>query len=86
MDSATVAPIHGFIDAPFFADIDRRSMKSDLPLNRYLLEAAADACAVAALAITQQNLPVPTTSVVDLIAWSNPHTEKIAEGVWRQLT
>jgi hypothetical protein len=34
-------------DAPFFADIDRRSIKPDLSLNKFLLEAAARTAAYA---------------------------------------
>lgn len=80
MDDASPAPIHGYIDAPFFADIDRRSINPDLPLNRYLLEAAAEACASAALMIASSELSVSASSVVDLVAWSKPHIEKIIKG------
>lgn len=80
MDEKEVAPIAGYLDAPFFADIDRRSMKSDLPLNKYLLEAAAVAAAAGALAIVDEDLPVPARVIVDLIAWSPPHIQKIVAG------
>lgn len=80
MDETSVAPVHGYIDAPFFADIDRRSMKPELPLNRYLLDSAAEACAAAALMITQHNWPVPVASVVDLVTWAHPHVSKIVNG------
>ena len=80
MDSESPVPIHGYLNAPFFADIDRRSINHDLPLNRYLLEAAAEACAAAALKIIENKLAVDESSVVDLITWSQPHVEKILEG------
>lgn len=83
MDETSAAPIHGYVNGPFFADIDRRSMKPDLPLNRYLLEVAAEACAAATLLITRNNLSVPKESVVDLITWGPPHVKKIAEGFTR---
>jgi hypothetical protein len=83
MDETSVAPIHGYVDAPFFADIDRRSMNPNLPLNRYLLEAAAEACAAAALMITHHNWSVPEASVVDLITWAHPHVNKIVNGFAR---
>jgi anti-sigma regulatory factor (Ser/Thr protein kinase) len=80
MDEKATAPIAGYVDAPFFADIDRRSMKSDLPLNRYFLEAAAKTCAAAALAIVENNLSVSEKNVVDLVTWTPPHIGKIVDG------
>ena len=80
MDEISVSPIHGYINGPFFSEIDRRSMKPDLPLNRYLLEGAAEACAAAALMITRHNRSIPKESVVDLITWARPHVEKIISG------
>ena len=80
MDERATAPIMGYVDAPFFADIDRRSMNPDLPLNRYFLEAAAKTCATAALAIVENKLPLSEKSVVDLVTWTYPHIDKIVAG------
>jgi hypothetical protein len=77
MTENAIAPIAGHIDAPFFADIDRRSMKPDLPLNKYLLEAAAKTAALAANAIVDGAIDVPSSTVVDLSAWTAPHTPKL---------
>ena len=71
------SPMAGHIDAPFFADIDRRSIKPDLPLNRHLLEAAALVAAKAALAVVDENLPYPSTAVIDLATWLPPHQQKV---------
>lgn len=79
MDERTISPIAGHIDAPFFADIDRRSIKTELPLNKYLLEAAARAAAQAALVIVDSEVGLPETAVVDLAAWSAPHMSKVIE-------
>lgn len=79
MDESATSPIAGHIDAPFFADIDRRSIKPDLPLNRHLLEAAAVTAATAALAIVEGELPIPEAAVVDLACWTGPHLPKIVE-------
>ncbi|WP_127430589.1 sacsin N-terminal ATP-binding-like domain-containing protein [Rhizobium anhuiense] len=76
IESAT-SPLAGHIDAPFFADIDRRSMKPSLPLNKHLLEAAATACAIAATEIVDRSLELPPTAVVDLAAWMWPHIPKL---------
>uniref|UniRef100_UPI0040478728 sacsin N-terminal ATP-binding-like domain-containing protein n=1 Tax=Yoonia sp. TaxID=2212373 RepID=UPI0040478728 len=83
MDEKAVAPFHGYLDAPFFADIDRRSMHPDLPLNRHLLEAAADACAAAVLLITQNGLNISKSSIVDLITWAQPHVKKLTDAFKR---
>jgi hypothetical protein len=77
MDERSVAPIAGHIDAPFFADIDRRSIKPDLPLNKHLLDAAASTAAAAALAIVDDRLDLPSAAVVDLAAWSGHHAQRI---------
>lgn len=77
MTENATSPIAGHIDAPFFADIDRRSMKPDLPLNSYLLEAAATACAIAATEIVNRSLELPPTAVVDIAAWAPPHMPKL---------
>lgn len=79
MDNRAVSPMAGHIDAPFFADIDRRSIKPDLPLNKHLLEAAAQTAAQAALAIVDGGTKLPENSVIDLAAWSGAHMSKIVE-------
>jgi hypothetical protein len=76
MDERAVLPLAGHIDAPFFADIDRRSIKADLPLNKYLIEAAARTAAQAALAIVDRGLPLPENAVADLAAWSGTHSRR----------
>lgn len=70
MDDQAVSPMAGYIDAPFFADIDRRTIKPDLPLNQLLIEGAADTAAKASFAIVEQGLALPPTAVVDMAAWS----------------
>lgn len=77
MDEKAVSPMAGHIDAPFFADIDRRSIKPDLPLNKYLLQAAAVTAATTALTIVDDQLPLPENATIDLAAWSGPHMQRI---------
>lgn len=79
MDDRAISPMAGHIDAPFFADIDRRSIKPDLPLNKHLLEAAAKTAAQAALAIVDGGLAFPENVVIDLAAWSGTHMSKVIE-------
>ncbi len=77
MGDLATAPLAGYLDAPFFTDIDRTQAKLDLPLNSFLLTATAEACASAALHIVKNNLQVPPTAVFDLIAWASPFTPRI---------
>ncbi len=77
MDEHAVSPMAGHIDAPFFADIDRRTVKPDLPLNQLLIEAAANTAAKACLAIVDEGLGVPPSAVVDMAAWSESHIATI---------
>jgi hypothetical protein len=83
MDDHAVAPMAGHIDAPFFADIDRRTIKPDLPLNQLLIEAAADTAAKACLAIVGERLAVPPSAVVDMAAWSGTRTATIVTAFQR---
>jgi len=83
MDDRAVSPMAGYIDAPFFADIDRRSIKPDLPLNKHLLEAAATTAAQAAMAIVDGNLALPENAVIDLAAWSGTHMPKVVDAFVR---
>jgi hypothetical protein len=71
------APLIGYLDAPFFADIDRRDAALDLPLNETLMEAAAEASAAAALSIVKHGLPVTPQAVFDLFAWTGEHASKL---------
>ncbi len=50
MEEDAVAPLAGFVDAPFFTDIDRRNLKLNLPLNAHLMAAVAETCVAVSLA------------------------------------
>ena len=71
------SPLTGHIDAPFYADIDRRDAKFSLPLNKTLMEAAAETCVATALSIVKNNMPFPVQSVFDLFAWTGGQAEKL---------
>lgn len=77
MSERATAPLMGYLDAPFFADIDRRSTNLNLPLNETLLEAAAEACAASAIWIVEQQIDVPPHVVFDLVAWTGEHASKL---------
>ena len=74
MGDSAIAPLLGYLDAPFFTDIDRRDADFDLPLNETLMTAAAEACAHAALHIAGQGITqIPQRAVFDLVAWTGRH-------------
>ena len=89
MGGDAVAPLVGHLDAPFFAEIDRRNADFDLPLNAALMEAAAEACAHAALHIAgQADTSIPQRAVFDLVAWTGRHAGKLdaaLDGMGRSL-
>lgn len=75
------SPLLGHIDAPFFADIDRRNIELDLPLNNILMEAVAETCLSGALAVVNEQIDVPGRSVFDLIAWTGSAARKLDNAV-----
>ena len=78
MGDAAGAPLVGHLDAPFFAEIDRRDADFDLPLNATLLKAAAEASAHAALHLAREpGAQLPQRAVFDLVAWTGKHAGKL---------
>ncbi|MDD9718668.1 DUF3883 domain-containing protein [Dinoroseobacter sp. PD6] len=81
MGSEAGSPLLGHIDAPFFADIDRRNTDLELPLNSHLMDAVAEACVSGALAVVREQLDIPGRSVFDLIAWTGGDARKLDAAV-----
>lgn len=81
MGEEAACPFVGYLDAPFFADIDRRDADLDLPLNQTLMEAAAETCAAAALSIVERDIAVPAPAVFDLFAWTGDQARKFDEAL-----
>ena len=77
MEKTAGSPLKGYLDAPFFTEIDRRNADFDLPLNEILMKAAAEACAATALFVSKHDKNIPRSAVVDLIAWTGEHGEKL---------
>lgn len=77
MGEEAVSPLKGYLDAPFFTDIDRRGANFELPLNETLMETAAEACVAAALSIVKHGRDVPQRVVFDLVAWIGEHARKL---------
>ena len=77
MGEESEAPLLGYLDAPFFADIDRRNADFELPLNKTLIKTAAEACAAAALFVAKHRADIPQKAVFDLFAWTGEHAKKL---------
>ena len=77
MGDEAASPLIGYLNAPFFADINRRNADLDLPLNNTLMEAVAETCSAAALSIVKQDTRVPQRAVFDLVAWTGDQAEKL---------
>lgn len=77
MSADSVSPFRGHLDAPFYTSINRERARIDLPLNRYLLNVAAEVCAEAALALKSKP-DLPPRCVVDFAAWTPAESTRLA--------
>ena len=81
MGEEAISPLMGYLDAPFFTDIDRRDANFDLPLNETLMRAAAEACVAAAMSIVEHNNNMPQRVVFDLVTWTGGHARKLDDAL-----
>ncbi|MFE1189901.1 sacsin N-terminal ATP-binding-like domain-containing protein [[Kitasatospora] papulosa] len=72
MGEQIAAPLGGFVHAPFFAELNRRSFNAWVPWNDLLLNTVAESCARAVLAATDGRAPIPSGPLVDLMCWQTP--------------
>lgn len=63
------APVRGYVHAPFFAEMNRRSFNEAVPWNSLLLDTVAELCARAVLAAADGRAPIPPGALVDLMCW-----------------
>lgn len=77
------SPFIGYLDAPFFTNIDRRNANLNIPLNQMLTEAAAEACAAATLSIVEHDISIPAQAqvVFDLFSWTGEHAKKLDDAL-----
>lgn len=67
------APMAAFVNAPFFAQLDRRSLSPSIPLNDLLLTEVARLCARAAAGA----FGLPDGIVLDLACWARPELARL---------
>ncbi|MBT2898884.1 sacsin N-terminal ATP-binding-like domain-containing protein [Streptomyces sp. McG3] len=72
MGEQIATPLRGFVHAPFFAELNRRSFNEVVPWNDLLLDTVAETCARAVLARTDGRAPIPSGALVDLMCWQSP--------------
>ena len=74
------APFDGYLDAPFYASIDRLKLQQGVDLNEFLLKHCRD-LAVEAGPVIRQHL-VPSTAkraMIDMIFWHGPGRDEIRD-------
>ncbi|WP_344648734.1 sacsin N-terminal ATP-binding-like domain-containing protein [Cryptosporangium japonicum] len=76
MGEAAQAPMPAFVNAPFFARLDRRSLSSAIPLNDLLLTEVARLCA---RAVSDAPGPsgLPGEVSLDLICWTSTELPRL---------
>jgi len=67
----------GHLNAPFYAQIDRRGLNRDLILNSHLLDAGARACRLAAKTIALRNERDLAGAGIDFFAWEPAEAHRL---------
>ena len=75
MDKAA-APFPGHLNAPFVTDLGRRSLDESIPVNAFLLKAAATTAARVAVVLHRNQLH--SDAVLDALSWDDKHTGLLA--------
>src|SRR3954454_19789980 len=77
MEREAGAPFHGHLHAPFSTKLARTTVSNMVPLNRTLLDVAAEAAATAALAFANDAERLTEPALVDLVAWDVAHRDRL---------
>lgn len=67
MSTETPCPVNGYVNAPFFSHVSRRTFAADVPWNSLLLDEVAAACARAAVLADEGRVELPGNALVDLL-------------------
>ena len=87
MGSDAAAPLDGYLDAPFYASIDRLKLQQGVDLNAFLLRHCRELAVEAGLAIRTSVVPAEAKrAVVDMTFWHGAGRVEIREAMtWRSL-
>jgi hypothetical protein len=69
------SPFSGYINANFYTTMDRRSLISDVTLNKYFIEKSADLCCLMIKFLIQKNWRESQSAVVNLLCWQSPYRD-----------
>lgn len=82
MGSDAVAPLDGYLDAPFYASIDRLKLQQGVDLNTFLLRHCRELAIEAGLAIRASVAPAEAKrAVVDMTFWHGADRAEIREAM-----
>ncbi|OEJ58760.1 hypothetical protein BGM19_12905 [Streptomyces agglomeratus] len=79
MGHQIASPLNGFVNAPFFAELNRRSFNEAMPWNDLLLDTLATACARAVLLAGEGRLQLPAGALADLMCWNSSGLARLEE-------
>lgn len=79
MSATTECPVDGYVNAPFFAHVSRRSLAVETPWNQLLLDEVATACARAAVLVDEGRVRLPGGAVIDLVCRNGAELERLQE-------
>lgn len=74
------APLAAHVNAPFVTRVARDHLDRDIPLNRLLLDVAAQVCAAASATLADQRLVWARPVIADLIAWNADEITRLQGG------
>ncbi|MFB7760556.1 ATP-binding protein [Streptomyces xiamenensis] len=77
MGAQLACPVRGFLNAPFHTDVSRRTMAEATQWNDLLLDAAAVACARAAVLVDEGCFTIPAGALVDLMCWEDDQMRRL---------
>ena len=80
MGAEVSAPLAAHVNAPFVTRVARDHLDRNIPLNRVLLDVAAQVCAAAAASLASQRLVWARPLIVDLIAWTPDEITRLRGG------
>jgi len=76
MGVGAAAPLAAYVHAPFFARLDRQTLKPGVPLNRLLLDQVAELCADAA-SDTGNGPSLTVRQRLDLVCWTSAEVARL---------
>ncbi|NEA20563.1 ATP-binding protein [Streptomyces halstedii] len=79
MSATTECPVHGYVNAPFFAHVSRRSLAVETPWNQLLFDEVATACARVAVLVDKRRVQLPGEAVIDLVCRNAAELERLQE-------